>query len=357
MNKQAILCLTAALCPALLALGLPGDKVEFRAAEGLSLRRDFTSVTHLTLDDMEITQNGQPLPMEIQMDMQMDMRMTLGITDLYGAIGSGRPARLVRSFDELGQQSQFSIKSDQIPGGNQDKSIGAESELEGKKVGFAWDEESSAYKTSFEGGEGDEDLLEELEEDMDMRFLLPGKEVAEGDSWELDVKKLRLLLSPGGNLKFKPSDEDMGDMSGMQGMDSMSDFSGMFDDLVQGTATAEYRGQREIDGVDCGVIVLKLDVSASADLTEQVGEMAQKLPEGMGEMEIERMDLEVEVEGEGTVYWDLAAGVPHSYELPGKLGMTMDMGFAISMGEQSMKIEQHLELSGSFTHELKIQKN
>ncbi len=357
MNKQAILCLSAALGPALLAASLSGDKIEFRAAEGLSLRRDFTSVHHLTLDDMEISQNGQPLPMEIQMDMEMDMRLNIGITDEYVSMGTERPAKLVRSFDELGQQSEFSMKSDQIPGGNQDKSIGAESELEGKKVVFAWDADSSAYRTSFDSGEGDESLLEGLEEDMDLRFLLPGKEVAEGDTWEVDVKKLRLLLSPGGDLKLKPSEEDMGGMGGMQGMDSMSDFSSMFDDLVQGTATAEYRGQRDIDGVSCGVILLKLDISASADLTEQIGAMAQELPEGMGDMEIERMDLEVEIEGEGTIHWDLAAGVPHSYELPGKLGMTMDMGFAISMGEQSLKIEQHLELSGSFTHELKIQKN
>ena len=51
---------------------------------------------------------------------------------------------------------------------------------------------------------GEAELLTNLDEDMDLRALLPAKEVAKGDAWDIDTKSLKSLLLPGGDLKLKP---------------------------------------------------------------------------------------------------------------------------------------------------------
>jgi hypothetical protein len=138
----------------------------------------------------------------------------------------------------------------------------------------------------------------------------------------------------------------------------MSDFAAMFDDLIEGEASGEFRGMREVDGVNCAVLGIKLDVRASAYLTDKVADqMGDSLPDGMGEMEVEHVDFEIEIEGEGQLYWNVAAGVAHSYEMSGKISMVMDMGFAISMGEQDMSMEQNLTMSGTFEDRLSVARN
>jgi hypothetical protein len=354
--KHPIALTAAALAlPALIAAALPADKVEFRPADGLSLTRTYSNKTELSLDDMEMTINGQPGP-AIEMEMDMTMSQSVVVTDEMAALADGRPTKLVRSYEELDQQSQFTMQMAGMPGGNQERSIKAASELQGKKVAFTWDGESSSYKTAFEGGDGDEALLEGLEEDMDLRVLLPADEVSEGDTWQIDVKRLRTLLAYGGNLKLKPTEEEGGQE--MPGMDNMADFSTVFGELLEGEASGEYRGTREIDGVNCQVIHVKLDVNASADISDKVQEAMKDMPEGqIQDVKVERMDLEMELEGEGDLYWDPAARVAHSLELTGTTTLNMDMGMALSASEQTMNIEQSFKLSGSFASSVAIRPN
>lgn len=356
MNANRTLYAGLALAPALLALALPLDEVAFRPTDELSVTRTIESVRNFSLDDMEMTMNGQPLPMDLEMEMDMSMTQKTVVTDVFGAVADGRHGKLTRTFDELAQNGEFSMRMAMMPDGGQDASIEGSSELEGKTVVFEWDEDDGAYGASFEG-EGDEELLEGLEEDMDLRVLLPAESVSEGDTWELDVKKLRTVLALGGNLKVMPDDSEMPE-GGMPGMDGMTDFSQMFEDLVEGDATAEYRGTREIDGVSCQVIGVTIDVRASADLTEQLEEnVSQSLPDGMGEVEVEHVDMELEIEGEGQLYWNPAAGLAHSFEVTGTMSITMDMAFAISMGEQNMSMEQNLTMSGTFEDNVGIARN
>ena len=356
MKHPIALTVAALALPALIAAALPADKVEFHPADGLSLTRTYSQKTELSLDDMEMSLNGQPSPMQIEMEMDMTMNQHVVVSDEISSVSDGRPAKLVRSFDELSQQSDFKVEMAQMPQGNQERSVKAESELQGKKVTFTWDADSSSYKTAFEG-EGDAALLEGLEEDMDLTVLLPTTEVKEGDSWQIDVKRLRTLLAYGGNLKLKPTEGAEG-ADGMPGMDNMTDFSSVFGELLEGDAKGEYRGTREVDGTQCQVIHVKLDVNASADISDKVQEAMKDLPnEQIQSMKIERMDLEMELDGEGDLYWDPAKGVAHSFELTGTTNLNMDMGMAVSMGEQPMNIEQSFKLSGSFANSIAIRPN
>lgn len=356
MNSNRTLLAGLALAPALLAFALPLEEVAFRPSDGLSLTRTVQSTRNFSLDDMEMTMNGQPLPVDIQMEMDMNMTQKTVVTDVFGPIADGRHTQLSRTYDELAQNGEFSVRMEMMPDGGQDATIEGKSELEGKKVLFQWDADASAYVPRFDG-EGDAELLEDLDEDMDLRVLLPAGAVAEGETWSIDPKLLRPVLAPGGNLKIVPQ-TDASSEAGMTGMDNMSDFASMFRDLIEGEATGEYRGTRDIDGVSCQVIGVKIDVRASADLTEQLADnVAKNLPDGVGEVEVEHVDMEVEIEGEGQLYWNAAAGVAHSFELGGKMGMTMDMGFAISMGEQNMNMEQNLVMSGTFEDKVGIVRN
>jgi hypothetical protein len=356
MNSDRSLLAGLALAPALLALALPLDEVAFRPSADLSVTRSLESTRNFSLDDMEMTMNGQPLPMDLQMEMDMSMTQKTVVTDVFGPVADGRHARLKRTYDDLAQNGEFSMRMAMMPDGGQDATIEGGSELEGKSVVFTWDEDEGGYVASFEG-EGDQELLEGLEEDMDLRALLPAAAVAEGETWEIDVKKLRNVLALGGNLKVVPQTEDMPE-GGMPGMDGMTDFSRMFDDLVEGDATAEYRGTSDIEGVSCQVIGIKVDVRASADLTEQLAEnVSQSLPDGMGEVEVEHVDMELEIAGEGQLYWNPATGLAHAFELSGTMSITMDMGFAISMGEQNISMEQNLTMSGTFEDKLGVARN
>jgi hypothetical protein len=356
MKHPIALTVAALALPALIAAALPVDKVEFHPADGLSLTRTYSQKTELSLDDMEMSLNGQPSPMQIEMEMDMTMNQHVVVSDEISSVSEGRPAKLVRSFDELSQQSDFKVEMQQMPQGNQERSIKAESELQGKKVTFTWDADSGSYKTAFEG-EGDAALLEGLEQDMDLTVLLPTTEVKEDDTWQIDVKRLRTLLAYGGNLKLKPTEGAEG-AEGMPGMDNMTDFSSVFGELLEGDAKGEYRGTREVDGTKCQVIHVKLDVNASADISDKVREAMKDMPnEQIQSIKVERMDLEMELDGEGDLYWDPAKGVAHSFELTGTTTLNMDMGMAVSAGEQPMNIEQSFKLSGSFANSIAIRPN
>ena len=356
MKHPIALTVAALALPALIAAALPADKVEFHPADGLSVTRTYSQKTELSLDDLDMTVNGQPPPMVPEMEMDMTMNQHVVVSDEIASMSDGRPAKLVRSYDELSQQSDFKVEMQGMPGGNQERSVKAESELQGKKVAFTWDADSNSYKTAFEG-EGDAALLEGLEQDMDLTVLLPTTEVAKGDTWQIDVKRLRTLLAYGGSLKLKPTEGAEGPGE-MPGMDNMTDFSSVFGELLEGEAKGEYRGTREVDGVTCQVVHVKLDINASADISDKVQEAMKDMPnEQIQAMKFERMDLEMELDGEGDLYWDPAKGVAHSFELTGTTNLNMDMGMTLSMGEQSMNLEQSLKLSGSFANSIAIRPN
>ena len=355
MKHPIALTVAALALPALIAAALPVDTVEFKPADGLALTRTYSQKTELSLDDMEMSINGQPSPVQIDMEMDMTMTQRVVVSDEVSSVSGGRPSKLVRSFDELAQQSEFKVEIQQMQQ-SQEHSVKSESELQGKKVAFTWDADSNSYKLAFEG-EGDAALLEGLEEDMDLRVLLPTSEVKEGDTWQIDVKRLRTLLAYGGNLKLKPTEQPEGP-EGMPGMDSMTDFSSVFGELLEGEATGEYRGVKEVDGVKCQVVHVKLDVNASADISDKVQQAMKDMPNPQVQsIKVDRMDLEMELDGEGELYWDPATRVAHSFELTGTTTLNMDMGMAVSAGETPMNIEQSFKLSGSFANSIAIRPN
>jgi len=356
MNQLRTTLLSAAAVPVLLALTLPASEIVFAPAEGQSVTRKWTNQIHLSLDDMQMTMNGQPLPMEIEMEMDIDGTTEVEVTDRFVAMAEGRPSKLRRTFDAVGSTGSFAMEMAMMPGGGQTRDINASSELEGKTVTFSWDPDEETYGADWFESEGDDKLLEGLTEDMDLRVLLPRAGIEEGETWEIDVKRLTGILAPGGNMALVPDlDEDMGGMPGMEGMGSgMGDMIG---ESLEGTATAEYKGTREMDGVTVAVIRLTIDVESTNDMTEKVMEQMGQMPDEVGEVSVEYMDVEIDIEAEGTLYWNVEAKHAHSMDLSGSMKMVMDTAMTMSPGGQEMQMEQMMEMSGSFENSMTVTDN
>jgi hypothetical protein len=357
--KNTRTSLSAAIAlPVIAVFAQPADTIAFSPSEGASVTRTWTSSTQFALDDMEMSMNGQPLPMEMEMEMDMGMDMSVEVTDEYISMLDGQPGALRRSYDVIGSSGSFALEAEMLPGGGDEKTIAASSELEGKVVVFAWNEEDDSYDISYDESEGDEDLLEGLEEDMDLRALLPPEEQEEGGTWEIDVKSLTSVLAPGGDMALVPEldDEDMG--MGMPGMENMGrGMNDMLGDLLEGEATGTFNGFQDVDGVRVAVIALVVSIESSNDMTDQVMEAMDEMPEEIGEFSVEYMDVEIEIEAEATLYWDLEAGHAHSYEMNGSMSFITDMGMNVAMGDQEMEIEQTFEMSGTFENTMSIEQN
>ncbi len=357
MNHKKLL-LTAALCtPALLAFALPGSRVRFAPAEGTSVTKTFENKGEFSLDHMAMTINGQENPAMPQMTMTFNTTQKVVVTDDYVANREGAPKKLKRHFDDLGSDVAMSMKMEVMgESHDQDKNVKAKSQLAGKTVVYTWDSDAKEYKKAFDPAGENADLLKGLREDMDLRALLPENEVKEGDEWDINVKDLASVLGPGGNLSLVPDEKEGGgsDMSMTSGMSSMSEMLG---DLLEGEAKGKFTGMRDVGGTKMAVIKITVKISSSKDMTDIVAEAMKKtkMPAEM-EMKFDHMDVDLKIEGEGELIWDLAGGHAHSMELSGPVHVNMDMAMKISPpGQGSMALEQRMEMSGTTNISAKFQ--
>jgi hypothetical protein len=357
MNTKKLLLLPLLCAPALLAFTLPGSRVRFAPAEGSSLTKTFENKGEFSLDHMSMTINGQESPAMPQMSMTLNTEQKVVVTDEYISNREGAPKKLKRRFDELGSDVAMSMKMEVMgESHDQDKTTKAKSQLDGKTVVFTWDADSKEYKKAFDPAMDNSELLKGLKEDMDLRALLPENEVKDGDEWDIDVKSLASVFGPGGNLSLVPEDAEGGGMDpGMtSGMSSMSEMLG---DLLEGEAKGKFTGMREVDGEKMAVIKLTVKISSSKDMTDVVAEAMKKtkMPADM-EMKFDHMDIDLKIESEGELVWNVAAGHAHTLELSGPVHINMDMAMKITPpGQGAMALEQRMEMSGTSNLAVKVQ--
>jgi hypothetical protein len=354
MNRVQPSLLAVALLGALTAFAPLQPEVSYHPAEGTSVTRTIDVRQTSALEDMSMVVNGQEMdPSMTKVEMDGDTSMTVTVTDQIASVGEGRPLKLLRTYDALA--STTSMKMSHAMMGDMDTDIAASSELEGLTVAFTWDEEAGDYTVAFhEGSTGSEELLEGLVEDMDLRGILPGKEVEPGATWTLDPQVFRGVFAPGGALKLEPeeSDDSLSQMGMNQEMPAADEMIG---DLT-GDATAEFVGVEEADGVQVAVIRVKLDVSSAKDLTAWMTENMAKMEapmEGM-EMSVESFDVEFAFEGEGELRWNLQAGLLHSLTLTGQRKETIDSGMGMKVQGQEMDIENTMDMGGEYDFTLKV---
>ena len=332
--------LTALLAtPLLLALEPRADNVSFHPEDGSSLAKDYGIEFTFVLGDITAYIDGQDLSESVPADFELVGDTSLTITDQYVETLDGKPLQLIRTFDSMEMYWEA-----------MDESGDAEefAELEGKSVKFEWNEDDEAYDVSFHESEGDEDLLEGLGIDMDLRALLPEDEVSQGDSWTVEARALGSIIFFGTdfeNLDFSMDDDDVGPLI-------ESELVPQLESLADGfSADCEYLGSAEEDGTTLGVIGLAIKGEGSIDLVGLIEQIIEdQMPEGMEiDASVDEASIAIAMEGEGELRWDLGAGHMHDYEMSSELEILVDVYIEIDVGGEAHEIEASVEILGEGT--------
>ena len=293
-------------CAALLALtgagAVPEVEIAFEPGEGLRLRKSFVHAFDLELVEQEarvlVDGEEQELGDEESYGIADEDRVVF-VDEVLAVDDDARVTKLRRTFETISSDATYTY-------GEEVEEVPGESALEGLTVVFTWDPEEEAFDVEFDGEEGDEDLLEELEAPCDLAEFLPDGPVSEGDTWEVAVDAFARLSSPGGDLVILDEGETEAD----------DEFGDEFDENLEGTITCEYEGEREVDGRKLAAILVQ------AELRTSVEEEADE--EDFEGAEVEgTQTFTFEMSLEGVLLWDLAAGHAVSFELVGDAELTI----------------------------------
>jgi len=309
--------------------------IAFAPAAGMTLQRTHRTGFALELESMSLSFDGEEVPAEYLGEMEGSLlnEETRVVTDHFAEVAEGRATRLVRHFDTLAGKDTRTFE-----GGEEPEEVLLTSALEGRSVVFAWSAEAEGYEREFaEGEDGDVELLEGLEEDMDLRTLLPDGEVEPGASWELEPQVYGGLIEPGGDLALLAEDEE-------------SAGNGELEENADGTVRATFVEVREQSGVRVAAVRLEFDLETYMDepVTE---EEEEDIPAMEGTW---RTALAVEAAGE--LLWDLEHGHALALEIEGTLTMTMTQDLRGEMDGESLEQKMEMVFRGPLTIALQIER-
>lgn len=274
------------------------------------------------------------------------------VTDTYHSVRGGRPLKLSRTFDTISLEVENPVSMEMMGDSQEIEMTGSgTSPLQGTTVDFVWDTDADGYKMSFaEGEEQDEELVEGLVEDMDFRALLPDGEISDGDTWSIPASSFTDVLFVGGNLSIEIESTGDEPPMGMPDPSKNPDPREILADVLEGEATGKFIGTREINGARVAVIEIDVSIQSMKDMSDFFTEMMEDLlPEGV-DMSIDRVDMEFVLEAQGKLFWNLAGGHMHSFELDGDVTINSEEEMSVEFGGDSMSIEQSTESSGTFEY-------
>ena len=316
-------------------LAAPADHLVFAPEPDSSVRKTLEISMEFHLDDFVMSVGGEDVTEMMGADASRSFtgEISVGVTEKYVKSGDGRPLDLLRTFDDL---------SLEMSDGSESEEVDEFAELEGHTVRFLWSSDDGEYDVSFHEDEGDEGLLESLSDDMDLRLLLPGDEVSEGDTWEVQAVELFPLFFPGG-LPGSSSEEDDDEIGGLIKDQLGEQFQTLVEDFV---VRCTYKGSRSADDVDVGEIVFEYDGQGSVDLVELIRSIAETRDEAP-DLDSLTATLDLDLKGEGTLLWNTGAGRVHTFEMTSEMGVSIGIAVTASFDGQEVPIELDAELSGN----------
>lgn len=305
-------------CAALLA----SDSPRFAPQEGSTVEKVFRSSTELDVVTGWMREGDREQELPPGFELRTSQRTELEVSDVYVAVSGGRATELHRSFDRV--ERRCSAESTRPGGGESDEARSdAESALDGVEVVFRWDREAGAHACTTED-DVDEELLAELFEDLDLRALLPEGDVEVGDTWEVPVGALEPLLAPGGDLAWSFGEVDEGQEIEMVAILAGARAAGFVGAELEGACNATLE---EVDG-DLAKIALQLELRGERDgLPAVFREFAGPIDGSEFSEEIQALELDLALDGEGTLAWNLAAGRFESLEVTADLAVTLEVEF------------------------------
>lgn len=339
MKAIKLLPLVGALSiPALLALHPPGDSLRFAPEEGSEVAMEFTNTVEFFLDDFSAEAMGQDIgAMMGDVEANVNVDIEVAFSDTFRSIEDGRPVAFSRSFGDAGVTGEATGSGG---GESESQSFELEAGLSGSTINFAWDEDEGDYVASYpDDADGDEDLLAGLEARADLAFLLPEGEVSEGDEWEVDPVQLAMLLVPGGDLGYDTEEGDRESMA--ESEDEMNDDAiEAMRSLMEGEVSGTYKGLND-DGL--AEVTIKLEIAGDRDFSDLIAQAIRAAADASGEdvpedqmPNIESFEVELSLDGEGTLLWDPKAGHVNSFSMTAETELAISA--AMSMKQQDMEI-------------------
>lgn len=348
----------------LLSFSTTADRVAFAPEAGLTVTRTIENRFTLDLEDFMMDVDGQDMTAMFGgiPEMSMTNTSTVVVNDEYVEMAEGRPAKLRRTYETIGSNAIVDVS---MAGEGETNETEMTSPLEGAEVVFAWDTEAGEFVATYADEEDsrDPELLEGLEEDMDLRALLPARDVEVGESWDIPFDVLLSLVMPGGNLSLQSQDmQDMEDMDMGQFEDVLEEMFDQYRDaaegLFDGERKATYQGMREVDGEKLAVITLVIDTDGVLDFADMLLDMMDRMgdisdmPMEM-DMSIAAADLLLAVDGEGELLWDARRGIFRSMVMEAEMSMGLEMAMDMDMGGQTgtmdLSVEMFGDIESSFT--------
>lgn len=313
-------------------------------------RTTFSFRESASMTEMQLTQNGEEMPDMMQMEQDRGSTRNGSFIDTTLKVEDGQRLSFDRQYVDLEQVNSMSFSGPM--GDDQSNDFELSSSLNGLRVRF--DLEEDEFKASYaDEEEGEDEWLEGLEAELPWAAFIPEGEVEVGDSWELDAASFMQAIDFGGDLVFTDGSDDS--RAGM-----MEPPSGDDDVEYEGSITAKLTALEDIDGVSHAVISLVIDISSVHDLTEFMAEMAANPPEdvpaGMVMPDIDLMEIETALSGEGTLSWNLAAGHLESLSVEYDTEVIETVVLSVEMGPDVMEMEQAMTFEGetSFTVEVEV---
>lgn len=319
----------------------------FGPEEGTVLKRSFDAQASHELTELTRSVNGQDVEYPGELP-ELSSRFTehIVVTDRLVGVEDGRPTELERTFDELAQENTDTS-------GDEEAKVELGSDLEGRTVRFHWDEDDGSYtvESADDGDELDGSVARWLAEDMDLRLVLPDREVEVGDEWDLDARLYLAFMWPSGLLGFHVEGEETDD--------DERELSGQTIDNLEGSGTARLEEVREEDGVRVAVLHVELEITTGSERVLPAVD-----PDEVEEGEFPRPEITVEVrierKLEGTLLWDLEHGHALSAELECESSRLHTEKWTVTgelEGEEvSADVEQSRRFEGTIRYSARIER-
>jgi len=326
----------------LLAVGLAIRPLTFHPSPGSTLTKCLANEWRVHLDELEIVINDVRWWTGYTADSELSQRIV--VSDTFLALQGGRPTALDRTFETISQKLGVSMGASGRY--HLRESVSGRSALEGTTVQFRL--EGNAYTAQFAPLDRglDDALLDGLDEDMDLRVLLPTDTVRVDDRWTIDLESLPDLLSPGGYFAWTlESSGAVPSFSRSLDPSLMGELRLLLGGMLEGQATVTYAAQE--GGI--AQLDLSIDVEATSGLDE-LSEFAEKIVaefSDWGAVEVERMDLVFSLNATGTAKWDTERGLLMGLVLEGDVDSTLDLAVIWNLGSMH-SIEVRAETHGDF---------
>ena len=331
MNRIAFV-LAFSLC-----LPWRGEGLEAHDRAGDVYTLTFDSSTEMELVEVSFLVDGEDDAMGGGDDMSQTVARTrhVVVTDTIESAADGAATVFTRDYVEVGASHALTVS---MPMGEDiDEALEQDSELEGLGVRFTVQPDGS-FRPEFVDGEGDEALLDGLDAHLGLRALIAGGSAVPGESWAVDVDVLNRLRQFGGELRLEGEGDDMEGPAGSA--DRIE---------LEGDVTAKCLRTVERDGRTLAEIEMKVDVSGFDDLTDEVefeDDDPEDFPEGAIVPEIDSLELDLELEGTGSLWWNVTDGRVHVLEL--ELDVTQTQTIRMRMPEEmgAGEMEQIMRMEG-----------